>query len=142
MGTVALIAANLGAWALLLIVRAPLPAEYFAERDPRLNAGRVHWRSTDPPLVIAGRPLFDWSEHHGGEHALVKVLEALNLIPLAATALIGALLLVAVPLSLEAHSDVLAVVLAALVTAQWWLAGSAARSFRAFQAARRSAGAS
>ncbi len=73
-----LAAANWVAWATLLALRSPMAPEFFAERDRAQASGEVVLSSSDPALVLAGRPLWGWSTVHGGERWPVRVLEIVN----------------------------------------------------------------
>lgn len=55
----------------------------------RRDSGYFFMSSADPIMFIAGRPLYTWSEWHGGEELWVKLIEVPNLPALVVTATIG-----------------------------------------------------
>lgn len=77
-----LVIINLCAWGALVALRGPLPESFFVERDTARQHGGFFLSSGDPTLVIAGRPLWQWSQFHGGERVVVKLLEVANVVPL------------------------------------------------------------
>jgi hypothetical protein len=78
-----LLLANYLAFALFLALR-PSAAEYLRAKDEAAQRGEFTLSDADPDTFIAGRPLYNWNEWHGGERLGVKVLEVVNLPALAA----------------------------------------------------------
>jgi hypothetical protein len=68
---------NLIACAAFLIVR-PVATSLIEERERAEQSGAFSLSSSDPFMLIAGRPLRQWNEWHGGEAAWVKVIEVAN----------------------------------------------------------------
>jgi hypothetical protein len=68
---------NLIACAAFLIVR-PEATSLIEERERAEQNGTLSLSSSDPYMLIAGRPLRQWNEWHGGESAWVKVIEVAN----------------------------------------------------------------
>jgi hypothetical protein len=67
------------------------PGISFPEEEERMrrDSGYFFVSSAGPIMHIAGRPLYNWSEWHGGEARWVKILEVANLPALIATVTIG-----------------------------------------------------
>ncbi|HSF16129.1 MAG TPA: hypothetical protein VLK65_11310 [Vicinamibacteria bacterium] len=81
--------AHAAACVVFLALREP-GISFLAERErARREWGYFFINSADPYMFIAERPLYNWSEWHGGEETWVKVLEVLNLPSLILTATIG-----------------------------------------------------
>jgi len=68
---------NLIACAAFLIIR-PEAKLLIEERERAEQSGTLSLSSGDPYMLIAGRPLRQWNEWHGGEPAWVKVVEVVN----------------------------------------------------------------
>jgi hypothetical protein len=123
--------ANAIAWAVLIGLRAPLPASYFDDHDAARRAGGLFYlNSADPPLVVAGRPLHAWSVYHGGEAIMVKALEVANLIPLLGTMIASTTVVASLQIPMMEQSYVTCGILLMLTTIQWWTIGSVVASFR------------
>jgi hypothetical protein len=129
---VLLVVANLFGWLLFVALRDPMPPTYFAEQDEWHRSGTFQLNSGYPALVLAGRPLWNWSPFHGGEAWPVKALELANL-----PGLIAAFFAYAVFFMLRCSaftSSMLAyAVLLILSTAQWWLCGLGLERFRSLR---------
>jgi hypothetical protein len=122
--------ANLTAWLLLVLFREPLPAEYFQARDQAAARGGFLITSADPIVVIGGRPLRTWSEWHGGEASLVKLLEVVNILAVTITVFAGFLLgLTGLPT--YRRSFVTLAILLIYSSIQWWFVGWGIDRFRA-----------
>lgn len=88
-----LTSAHLAACVAFLALREP-GISFLAERErARREWGYFFANSADPYVFIAERPLYNWSEWHGGEETWVKVLEVINLPSLVLTATIGGVVL-------------------------------------------------
>jgi hypothetical protein len=124
-----IIIANLAAWVGLVTVRAPLPNSFFAAKDKWLEPGEFHHRSSDPVLVIAGRPLWSWSQYHGGEVTAVKALEAVNLPALVAVVLWDLFVHGALGIPTYTRSLLTFVCLVVATTIQWHLVVRAITAF-------------
>ena len=124
-----LVVVNLASWLLLLALREPMRPSYFAERDEWHKSGTFHFSSADPPLVIAGRPLWSWSPYHGGESLPVKALELVNLPPLVAAYFASTVFFL---LGCPAYTSSILTcgTLLVLSSAQWWLCGLGLERFR------------
>jgi hypothetical protein len=68
---------NLIACAAFLMVR-PEATSLIEERERAEQMGAFSLSSSDPYMLIAGRPLRQWNEWHGGEAVWVKVIEVAN----------------------------------------------------------------
>lgn len=68
---------NLFVCAVFIIVRPPAKA-LIEERERAQRMGAFTFSSGDPLMVIAERPLYQWSKWHGGEATWVKVAQVLN----------------------------------------------------------------
>ena len=68
---------NLIACAAFLIVR-PEATSLIEERERAERSGAFSLSSSDPFMLIAGRPLWQWNEWHGGEATWVKAIEVAN----------------------------------------------------------------
>ena len=73
-----LLLANYVAFGVFLALR-PSAADRLREKDSASERGEFSISSADPYTYIAARPLYNWSEWHGGEHPTVKMLEIANL---------------------------------------------------------------
>jgi hypothetical protein len=129
--------ANACAWIAVVTIREPLPESFFAERDAAQVHGGVHINSGDPLLVVVGRPLWQWSEFHGGERAVVKVLEVMNLLPFGAIVIGDAVLWTGTTVQTWMRSVLAFAGILLLTTCQWWLVGTAVARFRAWRQLRR-----
>lgn len=105
---------------------------FLATHDVPRQSGEFHLNSADPPLVLIGRPLWWWSEHHGGEHFTVKVLEVPNLLPLVLVKLTDVFLKVATDSGTYTRSVLLFVELLLLSSAQWWTIGNVIVRFKSW----------
>jgi hypothetical protein len=76
--TAALILVNYIAFASFIALR-PSRAAHLHEKDAALARGELSMSTADPFTYIAARPLYNWSEWHGGERLAVKLLEVANL---------------------------------------------------------------
>ena len=88
--------------------------------------------------ILACRDLHDWSEWHGGERTVVKILEAANVVPLVAAGVVHMFLGDASftsSLSACQWSWGLALVFILCATAQWAAIGQVVDSFRSYRAA-------
>ena len=61
------------------IVHRPSAESELRRKDARRADGYFELSSADPYAYIAARPLYNWSEWHGGERTWVKVIEVANL---------------------------------------------------------------
>jgi hypothetical protein len=68
---------NLIACAAFVIVR-PEATSLIEERERAERSGAFSLSSSDPFMLIAGRPLRQWREWDGGEAAWVEVIEVAN----------------------------------------------------------------
>jgi len=88
--SIVLVSLHLVACAFFLALRDP-GISFLAEREhARKEFGRFFIVSGGPYTFVAERPLYSWSEWHGGEETWVKVLEVANLPSIVLTAIIGA----------------------------------------------------
>lgn len=62
---------------IFLLVR-PEATALIEERESEQRAGTLTLSSDDPYMLIAGRPLWQWNEWHGGESTWVKAVEVLD----------------------------------------------------------------
>jgi len=136
-----LVVSNLCAWGTLVVLRGPLPDSYFAERDSARQQAGFLFSSGDPALVVAGRPLWWWSEFHGGERLIVKLLEVPNLVPLCVIGLAGAIVASATRVGTHTRSLFTFGALLLLSSGQGWIAGTAVARFRAWRHERHAAAA-
>jgi hypothetical protein len=134
-----LMVANLCAWGTLVALRGPLPESFFVERDAARQRGGFHLSSGDPMLVIAGRPLWQWSQFHGGERVVVKLLEVANVVPLCIIALIDLMVWSETHMRTYTQSVFAFGGLLLLTSAQWWIAGTAVARFGAWRQERHAA---
>jgi hypothetical protein len=125
-----LVVANLFGWLLVLALREPMSAVYFAERDAWRSSGTIHLNSAYPALVIAGRPLWSWSPYHGGEAWPVKVLEVAN-VPALLAAFVADATCFLLGSSAYTSSIVGCAALLVVSSAQWWVCGRALERLRA-----------
>jgi len=68
---------NAIACAVFLAARPPA-TELIVQREKAQRVGTLTMSSGDPYMLIAERPLWQWSVWHGGESLWVKTLEVLN----------------------------------------------------------------
>jgi hypothetical protein len=86
---IVLVTLHLMACAGFLAFRNP-GISFLAERErERREWGYFFMNSADPYMFIAERPLYNWSEWHGGEETWVKALEVINLPSILLTATVG-----------------------------------------------------
>ena len=131
-----LVVTNLCAWGTLVALRGPLPESFFVERDTARQDGGFLLSSSDPMLVIAGRPLRQWSQFHGGERVAVKLLEVANVVPLCTIWLIDGMVGSGTRMHVYTQSVFTFGGLLLLTSAQWWIAGTAVARFRAWRQER------
>jgi hypothetical protein len=127
-----IVLANLAAWVGLVALRAPLPEAFFATKNEWLGPGRFHYSSADPVLVIAGRPLWSWSQYHGGETSVVMALEAVN-VPALVVVVLSDAFLGAFGVPRYTRSILAFVCLLVMTTIQWHLVARALSAFRAWR---------
>ena len=77
LGTV-LVLINYAFFAAFLTFR-PSEEAILHSKDVRWAAGHFEWNSAAPWTYIAARPLYNWTEWHGGELTWIKAVEVLNL---------------------------------------------------------------
>lgn len=73
-----LLLANYVAFGAFIALR-PSEAARLHEKDREYRRGYLSMSSADPYTYIAARPLYNWSEWHGGERVAVKLLVTANL---------------------------------------------------------------
>jgi hypothetical protein len=109
------------------------------ERDAARQHGGFMLSSGDPMLVIAGRPLWQWSQFHGEERVVVKVLEVANVVPLCIIGLIDVMVWSGTHMQTYTQSVFALGGLLLLTSAQWWIVGTAVARFRVWRQERHAA---
>ena len=131
-------AANVVVCALFVALRPPVPAAYQAELDDARRQGNMLFDSGSLGM-LACRELHAWSEWHGGERTVVKVLEAVDVVPLIAAGVVHLFVRDAgftQGLSACQWAWVLALAFLLCATAQWAAIGQAVDALRSYRAAR------
>ncbi len=62
----------------IFLLARPEATALIEEREREQRAGMLTLSSADPYMLIAGRPLFQWNEWHGGESTWVKAVEVID----------------------------------------------------------------
>jgi hypothetical protein len=119
-----LLASNAVACVFFVVVREPPAPEYLAEWESAHRTGGIFLNSAVDGMV-ACRPLYSWSDWHGGEALWVKSLEVANMPALALAGVFGAAgeLGVARMFPICTWSWILGGVFLVAASVQWWLAG-------------------
>jgi hypothetical protein len=122
-----LVSLHLVACASFFVLRQP-GIKFLAERErARREAGRFFIVSGGPYTFIAERPLYDWSEWHGGEETWVKFLEVANLPSIVLTATVGGIVIAAYRFTgygdFSSDTWFRAYIFLFFSVAQWWLVG-------------------
>ena len=61
------------------LAQRPSAESELRRKDALMAAGHFEFSTADPWSYIAARPLYNWSEWHGGERTWVKLTEVANL---------------------------------------------------------------
>jgi len=125
--SIVLVSLHVVACASFLALRDP-GISFLAEREyARKEFGRFFNVSGGPYTFVAERPLYNWSEWHGGEETWVKILEVANLPSIVLTAIIGGVVITAY--GSTGYGDVgtdtwlRAFIYLLFSVAQWWIVG-------------------
>ena len=106
---------------LFLALRAPdPPGGALDQLEATRNTGELVFSSAAPWGYVAERPLYSWSEWHGGESVGVKALVIANLVPTLLTTAILDSPDQASTTPIRLQTWIAALVYLALSTMQWW----------------------
>ena len=107
----------------VFVATRPPATELLRAREEARRAGAFSLSSADPYMIIAERPLRNWSEWHGGESTWVKVAEVLNGPALLVTKRVGDSWSWRSSASYERDSWMSAYLFLALSSVQWLIVG-------------------